>query len=386
MQKIFSIKGGDLEHFLRRINKEIADILEKPLCERDITVEDAVTLFKVDGVELFALLGAADELRKRSAGDQITFVHNRNINFTNYCVNKCLFCCFRQRPGENKGYCLNPDEIISKAGEAFITGATEICMQGGLNPELSPSFYFNICQAIKNSFPSLHIHAFSPMEVYFAARKNGMSVREFLKALKSSGLDSMPGTAAEILDDSIRKIICPEKINRDQWIEVITAAHESGIPSSATMMYGHIEKPYHIAIHLNHIREIQKNTGGFTEFVPLSFVYPNTELNRRRIFISHISGIMEMKVFAISRLMLNKYIKNIQVSWTKLGIRLAQICLCAGGNDIGGTLMEENISRLAGSQSPNKMSIDELVGLVRSIGRIPVERSTVYDILKVYSS
>ena len=360
--------------------------MDKALEGKEISVEEAVDLFGAENEELMALIMVADELRKSAVGDTVSFVHNRNINFTNYCVGSCLFCAFRCSPrNSNNGYSLTIEQIVSKAEEADALGATEVCIQGGLNPELKPAFYLQICEAIKDRLPEMHIHAFSPMEVLFASRNMGCTVKNFLKQLKSSGLDSMPGTAAEILDDSIRSVICADKLKVDEWKQVIRLAHQLHIPSSATMMYGHIEQPVHRAMHLHIIRSMQKQGGRFTEFVPLRFIYANTDLYKKGLYKPQISGIEDIKVHAIARIMLNGFIDNIQVSWVKLGKQLAQACLYAGANDLGGTLMEEHISRMAGSNSPSFMTVKELEALIKSCNKTPVQRTTIYEVFKVLS-
>lgn len=373
-----------MERLLKLVNPKTATILDKALCGQDLQAGEACYLFGVDGLDFYALLMAADELRTRTVGDAVTFVSNRNINFTNFCMGSCLFCGFRRNPSAQDGYMLSLNEILRKAAEAKEMGASEVCIQGGLNPQVPPDLYINICEKIKKTLPQMHIHAFSPAEILFAAQKKGCSVQEFLITLKDAGLGSMPGTAAEILDDAVRKIICTQKISVEKWVEVITTAHRLSIPTSATMMYGHIEHPAQRAQHLALIREIQKNTNGFTEFVPLSFIHANTQLYKKGLCKGGAAGKDDLKVHAIARLMLNGYINNIQVSWVKLGSKMAQLCLEAGGNDLGGTLIEENISRSAGSASPSKMSSSEMKELIRQIGRVPVCRSTLYEHLEVF--
>lgn len=371
-----------MERLLRDIEFKTAQILSKALDGDEISIEEGTYLFGVRDKELMALVLTADELRKQRSGDKVTFVHNRNINFTNYCTGDCLFCGFRRKPGSNDGFLLSKREIIDKAIEADRLGATEVCIQGGLNPQLPPTFLLDICQGIRSRLPQMHIHAFSPMEVWYASRKMGCSTLDYQKELKASGLSSMPGTAAEILDDEVRRIICPSKLSTAQWVQVISDAHTIGIPTSSTMMYGHVESPAQRAVHLDQLREIQKRTGGFTEFVPLSFVYPNTELYRQGRSGPGTSGTTELKVHAIARIMLNGFIENVQASWVKLGVRLAQICLSAGANDLGGTLMEENISRSAGAETPDMLTIQDLSRIILDCGRIPVQRTTTYEVVE----
>ena len=372
-----------MDSLLGKIDSKAANLLDKALEDKELSIEEGACLFGLHDNELTALILTANELRRRSVGDRVTFVHNRNINFTNYCIGRCLFCGFGRKPGSHEGFVLSVDEIVAKAEEASRLGTTEVCIQGGLNPAIPPEFYLAICEAIRSNLPEMHIHAFSPMEVWFASRNLDCSTSEFLKSLKSAGLSSMPGTAAEILDDSVRRIICPSKISTSQWMEVIGEAHRLGIPTSSTMMYGHVESPLQRAAHLDQLRSLQKKTGGFTEFVPLSFVYPDTELYRRGLCGPGTSGISELKVHAISRIMLNGQIDNIQVSWVKLGARLAQVCLGAGANDLGGTLMEEHISRSAGGGAPTILTPDDFKRMIRDLNRVPVQRTTTYEVVEV---
>ena len=375
-----------LEGMLGVIDIGIARILDRALSGAELSVEEASTLFTAGNREFPVLVMAADELRKSTVGDVISFVHNRNINFTNYCVGSCLFCAFRCPLHDRKnGYALTLEQIVGKAEEARARGATEVCIQGGLNPELEPDFYIHVCEAVKNRLPDIHIHAFSPMEVLFASRNRGCTVRGFLTQLKSAGLDSMPGTAAEILDDAVRAVICPQKLTTEEWREVIAEAHRLHIPTSATMMYGHVEQPAHQAVHMDIIRRMQKQGDGFTEFVPLRFISTHTDLFRRGLCGLPISGVEDIKVHAIARIVLHGVIDNIQVSWVKLGKGLAEVCLHAGGNDLGGTLMEEHISRAAGCHSPTSMTVGELEELIRSCHRVPVQRTTTYEPVGVSS-
>lgn len=319
----------------------------------------------------------ADELRKKAAGDVVTYVVNRNINFSDICINRCRFCSFRNR----RNFTLSLDEIKRKVEEAVDYGCTEVCIQGGLIPKADVSFYVSILEAVREVSDTIHIHAFSPMEVFHAARNSGLSVEKVLEKLKDAGLDSMPGTAAEILVDSIRKIICPEKLTTQQWVEVITAAHETGIPTTATMMYGHIEGWEDRIRHLNLIKEIQQETGGFTEFIPLPFLRKNNELGR---IARGSSGFEDLLVIALARIILYPEIRNVQASWVKLGAKLAQTALYTGANDLGGTLMEENISKAAGATSGEFMPVEELRELIEVAGRVPRQRDTLYKIIEKY--
>ncbi len=322
----------------------------------------------------FETFRIADEIREKAVGDVVTFVVNRNINFTDICVNRCKFCAFRNR----RRYILTLDDIKRKVREALDYGCTEVCIQGGLLPNAGLDFYVSIIEAVREVSEDIHIHAFSPMEVYHMARNSGLSIKETLKELKGSGLDSMPGTAAEILDDDVRRQICPDKITTAQWIEIVTTAHKLGIPTTATMMFGHVESWEHRIRHLLIIKEIQRKTGGFTEFIPLPFMTKNNELGR---MVKGSSGFEDLLVIAISRIILYPEIKNIQASWVKLGIKLAQVALHVGANDLGGTLMEENISKSAGATSGEFLPKEEMIRIIEAAGRIPRQRDTLYNLL-----
>lgn len=321
------------------------------------------------------IISLADELRRRRVGDVVTYVVNRNINFTNICVGDCKFCSFRHFYSP---FFLSIEEILEKVREAEELGATEICIQGGLHPKMKLEDYAGILEAIKDEFPKIHLHAFSPMEVLHASRNSGVSIEEALTTLKDAGLDSMPGTAAEILVDEIRRIICPHKLRTDEWVEIIKTAHSLGIPTTATMMFGHVEDMSHRIQHILLIREIQKETGGFTEFVLLPFMRENNELGK----ISKGISIEEIALtHAISRILLDGVLDNIQTSWVKLGVGNALKMLFCGANDFGGTLMEENISRAAGGTSGEYLPKEEIERLIRSVGRIPRQRDTLYNLL-----
>lgn len=348
------------------------DLRERALQGKS-TKEDAFRLLEVPPLELFKF---ADELRFFAVGDAVTYVVNRNINFTSRCVGTCGFCAFRDK----NGYILSLDEIMAKVKEAKRENATEVCIQGGLLPDVDLDFYLGIVEAIKAEFPELYIHAFSPMEVYHAARSSGITVKEALFSLKEGGLDSMPGTAAEILSDRVREIICPLKLKTGEWIEVVRQAHAAGIPTTATMMYGHIETPEERIDHMLIIREIQKETGGFTEFVPLPFLPYNNPLGEKMMDEGRYAtpGVEDLKTYALSRILLHGHVENIQASWVKLGKKLAQFALFCGANDLGGTLMEENISKSAGASNGERILVEELDWMIRGAGRIPKERTTLY--------
>jgi len=324
----------------------------------------------------FYLFCIADELRKEKNGDVVTYVVNRNINFTNICVGACKFCAFRVE--KEKGYVLSMDAVLSKVEEAVNNEATEICVQGGLHPDLVVDNYCEIIETIKSHF-AVHIHAYSPMEIYHIAKNSKLSEGEVLKELKEAGLGSMPGTAAEILDDSIRAIICPTKLNTAKWVEIIKTAHRLGIPSTATLLYGHIESLENRIDHIFKIREIQKETRGFTEFVPLKFMQKNNELGR--MVKRPLSFLEDAVVHALARVILHPYCTNLQVSWVKLGVSDAQKMLDFGVNDMGGTLMEENISRLSGSLAGEYMSPEDFERVIKDAGRTPKRRNTLYELL-----
>ncbi len=348
------------------------DELYEKIIAGKVEREDAIFLAQ-NPSHLFCI---ADELRKEKNGDIVTYVVNRNINFTNICVGACKFCAFK---GEmEKGYVLGLDAILSKVEEAVNTEATEVCIQGGLHPELVVDDYCEIIEIIKSHF-DVHIHAYSPMEICHMAKNSGLSEAEVLKELKKAGLGSMPGTAAEILDDSIREIICPKKLKTEKWVEIIKTAHRLGIPSTATIMYGHIESLENRIDHILKILAIQKETGGFTEFVPLKFMQKNNELGR--MVKRPLSFVEDAVVHALARVILHPYCTNLQVSWVKLGVSDAQKMLYFGVNDMGGTLMEENISRLSGSPAGEYMSPEDFERVIKDAGRTPKRRDTLYELL-----
>jgi len=353
------------------MNENFDDLYEQ-IRKGEIEREDAVFLAANPGY-LFQL---ADELRKEQKGDIVTYVSNRNINFTNVCVGNCKFCAFREE--KERGYLLSMDAVLSKVEEAVNNDATEICVQGGLHPDLTLPDYCRIVEEIKSNF-DVHIHAFSPMEIYHVARNSGMSEEEVLKELKKAGLGSIPGTAAEILDDSIRRIICPKKIKTARWVEIIKIAHRLGIPTTSTILYGHIESLEDRIEHIFKIREIQKETGGFTEFVPLKFMRKNNELGR--MVNREVSFLENANVHALSRVILHPYCVNVQASWVKLGVADVQRMLHFGVNDLGGTLMEESISRLSGSLAGEYMSPEDFERLIKDAGRTPRRRDTLYKLL-----
>jgi 7,8-didemethyl-8-hydroxy-5-deazariboflavin synthase CofH subunit len=324
------------------------------------------------------LLVAANAMRRELAGNIVTYVVNRNINFTNICFVGCKFCAFSRGPREEDTYFLTLEQMAKKAREAWDLGATEVCIQGGLPRDLSPYYYRDILRTIKNETPQMHIHAFSPMEIVYGVELTGMSLVDYLAMLRDNGLDTLPGTAAEILDDKVREVLSRNKLTTEQWKEVIRTAHSLDIRSTSTLMYGHLETPEHWVNQLHLFREIQQETGGFTEFVPLGFVHSNTLLFHQGLVRPGPTLAEHLKIHALSRIMLAGSINNIQVSWVKLNRKLSQLCVHAGANDYGGTLMEENISREAGATAGQYTSPEDFQSLILEIGRIPAERNTTY--------
>ena len=378
-----------LDRLLSTVGSAVGHILDRALAGADITVDEATSLFDADGSDLPALTAAADYLRAKTAGDVVTYVVNRNINFTNVCVKACGFCAFSRGHLAEEGYFLPTEEIIRRASEARELGATEVCVQAGLAPGIDGWHYVNLCRTLKETLPTLHIHGFSPEEVLYGATLSGVSIRDYLSALKEAGVGSLPGTSAEVLVDEVRQQISPGRIGTAQWIDLIQTAHEIGIPTTSTIMYGHIESSRHKAVHLDILRDIQKRTGGITEFVPLSFVYEEAPMFHRKNIPGlrpGASGAEVMKMYAVSRLTLNKWIPNLQVSWVKEGPKLSQIALLAGANDFGGTLINESISTAAGAGHGQLMKPSQFRSLIREMGRIPAERSTTYHKIRVFES
>ncbi|HZR58356.1 MAG TPA: 5-amino-6-(D-ribitylamino)uracil--L-tyrosine 4-hydroxyphenyl transferase CofH [Terriglobales bacterium] len=345
--------------------------------------EQCLLLASAEGDDLFGLLVAADHLRRELVGNLVTYVVNRNINFTNICFVGCKFCAFSRGPRESDTYFLSLEQVAQKAVEAWEIGATEVCIQGGLPHGLPPFFYRDILRAIKQAVPGMHIHAFSPMEMVYGVELTGMPLEDYLCMLRDNGLDTLPGTAAEILDDQVRQVLSRNKLSTEQWKQVIRTAHRCGIRSTSTLMYGHVETPEHWVNQLRLLREIQSDTGGFTEFVPLGFVHQNTLLFHQGLARSGPSLAEHLKIHALARIMLAGSINNIQVSWVKLNRQLSQLCLHAGANDYGGTLMEENISREAGATAGQYTSPEEFQSLILDAGRIPAERNTTYTRIKI---
>jgi FO synthase len=373
-----------LDSLLSRIEAGAARILDRALTGEELNFEDGLRLARTTGEEMEALILAADRVRRERVGDVVTYVVNRNINFTNVCFVGCRFCAFSRAPRQQDAYFHSFEEIARRCNEAWALGAREVCVQGGLPRDLDPYYYRDLLRAIKQATPRMHIHAFSPMEVVYGVELTRMKLADYLRMLKDAGLGTLPGTAAEILDDEVRHQIERIKLKTREWVEVIKTAHRLGIRTTSTMMYGHLETEEHWVRHLLLLRDIQKETGGFTEFVPLGFVHEFTQLYRSGDARPGPRMEEHLKVHALSRLMLRGWIDNIQVSWVKISREVAQACLQSGANDYGGTLMEENISRLAGSTSGQYMAVEEFHERIRELGRVPAERTTLYGIVKMW--
>jgi len=362
-----------------RVDTDVAAALRS--AERDpagCSDAEYLTLATADGSALDAVAALADSLRRDAVGDDVTFVVNRNINFTNICYTGCRFCAFAQRKGDADAFSLSAQEVAERAWEAHVAGATEVCMQGGIDPELPVTGYADLVRAVKAKVPSMHVHAFSPMEISNGVTRSGMSVREWLIGLREAGLDTIPGTAAEILDDEVRWVLTKGKLPTSQWVEIVSTAHDVGLRSSSTMMYGHVDTPSHWVAHLNVLRGIQDRTGGFTEFVPLPFVHQSSPLYLAGAARPGPTHRDNRAVHALARIMLHGRIPHIQTSWVKLGAQRSQVMLTGGANDLGGTLMEETISRMAGSQYGSAKSVAELVAIAEGIGRPARQRTTTY--------
>jgi 7,8-didemethyl-8-hydroxy-5-deazariboflavin synthase CofH subunit len=389
-----SLAQSDLENFpslnwsdvAPGIATAVRSALETVLTSLDggsLSREECSLLANCGGHDLLGLLVAANELRAELVGNLVTYVVNRNINFTNICFVGCKFCAFSRGPREHDTYFLSLDQVARKAEEAWALGATEVCIQGGLPHDLPPFYYRDILRAVKSAVPRMHCHAFSPMEIVYGVELTGMPLADYLAMLRENGLDTLPGTAAEILDDEVRAVLSRNKLSTAQWHDVITTAHTLGIRSTSTLMYGHVETPEHWVNQILLFRDIQTRTGGFTEFVPLGFVHQNTLLFHQGLARSGPSLSEHLKIHALARVLLAGSINNIQVSWVKLNRKLSQLCLQAGANDYGGTLMEENISREAGATAGQYTSPEEFQSLILETGRIPAERNTVYTRIHV---
>ncbi len=368
-----------LDHLLRDTTGPVRRVFEKSLEGRELDVADAEILLDVGGRDLQVLCVIADLARADDVGDDVSYVVNRNINFTNVCYVGCSFCGFSRHKHEEDAYDRSLDDVLARASEAWDLGASEVCIQGGIHPNKDGFWYRDMIRALKMALPDMHIHALSPEEIHFGHEKSGgMSLADYLTMLRDEGLGTVPGTAAEILDDDVRRILSPRKLMTARWIEIVRTAHEVGLRSSSTLMYGHIETSRQIATHMDLLRDLQKQTGGFTEFVPLGFIHHNTVLYREQGARAGASMPEDLKLVAVGRLFLRPWIKNIQVSWVKMGKKLSQVGLMSGANDFGGTLMEESISKAAGSEHGDHMDAPEIERLITEIGRSPYERTTTY--------
>ena len=388
MQAETDHQAQNLEGMLKAIRPEVGAVLDRALSGLDITSEEAVVLFGTEGREYNAMVMVADDLRRRTVGDVVTYVVNRNINFTNVCIKRCGFCAFSRDFREEEGYLLPVEEIIRRAREAWEYGATEVCIQAGLPPKMEGDLYIRLCEAINKELPDMHIHGFSPEEVLYGSIRSETTIKSYLTELKAAGVGSLPGTSAEVLDQELRDKISPGRITVDQWTEVIKTPHELGIPTTSTVMFGYLETATQLANHMELIRGIQQETGGITEFVPLSFVHTEAPMFMKGL-VEDVrpgpSGMDVIKMHAVARIMLNNWIPNIQASWVKEGARMSQLLLTAGVNDLGGTLINESISTAAGAQHGQLMRPFEFRQMIRQAGRIPAERYTTYKTRRVFS-
>ena len=379
----------NIDSLFKKADPIVSEILNKALSEKEITGKEGLILYQTKGID-FHLVGlVADELRKRRVGNTVSYVVNRNINFTNVCIKQCGFCAFSRDFREEEGYFLPTEEIVRRAKEAHSLGATEVCIQAGLPPDMEGDLYENICREIKKEIPDIHIHGFSPEEILYGATRSNISINEFLKRMKEAGVNTLPGTSAEILDQKLRDKISPGRITVKQWEEVIKGAHKMGINTTSTMMFGHLETLEERVNHMVKLREIQKETQGFTEFVPLNFVHTEAPMYKHQLhegIQQGGSGNDVLLTHAIARIMFNNSIDNIQMSWVKEGQKMSQLLLMWGANDFGGTLINESISTSAGSEYGQLLRPKEIRRMAREIGRIPAERNTHYKMLKKFET
>ena len=379
----------NIDSLFKKADPIVSEILNNALSEKEITGKEGLILYQTKGID-FHLVGlVADELRKRRVGNTVSYVVNRNINFTNVCIKQCGFCAFSRDFREEEGYFLPTEEIVRRAKEAHSLGATEVCIQAGLPPDMEGDLYENICREIKKEIPDIHIHGFSPEEILYGATRSNISIDEFLKKMKEAGVDTLPGTSAEILDQKLRDIISPGRITVEQWEQVIKGAHKIGINTTSTMMFGHLETLEQRINHMVKLREIQKETGGFTEFVPLNFVHSEAPMYKHQLhegIQQGGSGNDVLLTHAVARIMFNNSIDNIQMSWVKEGQKMSQLLLMWGANDFGGTLINESISTSAGSEYGQLLRPKEIRRMAREIGRIPAERNTQYKMLKMFET
>jgi 7,8-didemethyl-8-hydroxy-5-deazariboflavin synthase CofH subunit len=378
---------ADLERLLETAGVRVRSTLGRALEGHELHWEECLPLCRVHGPELLALIATADELRRRQAGERASYVINRNVNFTNVCAKACKFCAFSRTHRSEEGYFLDTEEVVRRVVEAHEVGATEVCIQAGLPPGVDGRIYIDLCRAVKKAVPSIHVHAFSPEEIKYGAELSGWSIRAYIEALRDEGLGSIPGTSAEILDDSVRKRLAGGRITTSEWTDVIRTAHSLGMPTTSTIMFGHIETDAEMLRHLDTLRSIQLETRGFTEFVPLSFIHGEAPLYSKRLLPDvrpGPTGNEVVRLFAIARLLLGESFVNIQASWVKEGIRQAQLLLSCGANDLGGTLINESISTSAGAAHGQRMRPAELRRVIRDAGRVPVQRDTLYRPLQVH--
>jgi len=380
---------NNIDLLFKNADPIVSEILNNALSEKEISAKDGLILYETKGID-FHLVGlVADELRKRRVGNIVSYVVNRNINFTNVCIKQCGFCAFSRDFREEEGYFLPTEEIVRRAKEAHSLGATEVCIQAGLPPDMEGDLYENICREIKKEIPDIHIHGFSPEEILYGATRSNISINEFLKRMKEAGVNTLPGTSAEILDQKLRDKISPGRITVKQWEEVIKGAHKMGINTTSTMMFGHLETLEERVNHMVKLREIQKETQGFTEFVPLNFVHTEAPMYKHQLhegIQQGGSGNDVLLTHAIARIMFNNSIDNIQMSWVKEGQKMSQLLLMWGANDFGGTLINESISTSAGSEYGQLLRPKEIRRIAREIGRIPAERNTHYKMLKKFET
>lgn len=369
-----------------QVSDTVRTILERSLQGEELNVDDACVLFATQGAEAQAVLDTADRVREKRVGNVGTFVVTRNINFTNVCYMGCRFCNFAKEKGDKEAEFLTVEQVADRAEEAWHRGATEVCIQGGLHPDIGADYYRELIIAVKKRVPEIHIHAFSPFEIWYGCKKGRLEPEAFLTELKNLGLGSMPGTAAEILDTEMRKQLTKNKLTTEEWVRIIKVAHSVGVPTTSTIMYGHVDQPIHWANHLKLLRDIQKETGGFTEFVPLGFIHYETRLyndNPDKVRPGPTQD-EHFKMHAIARLMLQGHIDNIQASWVKMGPDVAARMLRSGANDLGGTLMNESISRAAGATHGQEVFPEDMVANIHAAGLHALQRSTKYDVIKDY--
>ena len=366
----------------------IQAILERSLLGEELSVQDACALFATSGSDADAVLEVADKVRQKRTGDVGTFVVTRNINFTNVCYMGCRFCNFAKEKGDKEAEFLTVEQVADRAEEAWQRGATEVCIQGGLHPDIDADYYRNLIKAVKARVPNIHIHAFSPFEIWYGCKKARLEPEVFLAQLKTLGLGSMPGTAAEILDTDIRKQLTKNKLTTNEWVRIVKAAHSVGVKTTSTIMYGHVDQPIHWANHLKLLRDIQKETGGFTEFVPLGFIHYETPLYNDKPDKVRPGPTQDehFKMHAIARLMLQGHIDNIQASWVKMGPDVAARMLRSGANDLGRTLMNETISRAAGATHGQEVTPNDMIANIQAAGLKAVQRNTAYGVVESFPS